>query len=249
MRQAIAEGGFEVHYQPVVDLATTDQRLRGAAALAASAARHDLAGRFIPVAEDTGLINELGEFVLQTRCAEAATWPEHVRIAVNVSPVQFRSQTLALNVATRSRVRTCAVAAGARDHRGRADADDEAALATLHTSCARSGVRIALDDFGHRLFLAELLHRFPFDKIKIDRSFVKNIGDEGASSAIIRRGEHRDRQQHDDDGRRASSRNGSASCCASSAARRCRVSCSAGGFRRRNRAADTGRARQGGSAA
>src|SRR5581483_10904792 len=98
---AIANGGFEVHYQPVIDL--QDNRIRGCEALLRW--RHPQRGTispadFIPVAEDTGLINELGQFVLDAACREAAKWPEHVRIAVNVSPVQFRSQTLALNVAS-----------------------------------------------------------------------------------------------------------------------------------------------------
>src|SRR5262249_25006469 len=101
LRQAISEGGFEVHYQPVVDL--RNDRISGCEALLRW--RHPLRGNispaeFIPLAEDTGLINELGDFVLQTACAEAARWPDHIRIAVNVSPVQFRSQTLALNVAS-----------------------------------------------------------------------------------------------------------------------------------------------------
>ena len=124
LRQAIGDDGFEVHYQPQVDL--RDDRISGCEALLRW--RHPQRGNispaeFIPVAEDTGLINELGEFVLKTACAEAAKWPDHIRIAVNVSPVQFRSQTLVLNVATAlAAFRTFGIAAGARDHRGRADA-------------------------------------------------------------------------------------------------------------------------------
>jgi diguanylate cyclase (GGDEF)-like protein/PAS domain S-box-containing protein len=186
LRQAIAGGGFEAYYQPVVDL--KDNTIRGCEALLRW--RHPQRGMispadFIPVAEDTGLINELGQFVLETACREAAKWPEHVRIAVNVSPVQFRSQTLALNVAA-------ALAASnvvpSRLELEITEAvlmrDDEAALTTLHQLRAL-GVRIALDDFGTGYSSLSYLHRFPFDKIKIDRSFVKNIGDEGASSAII----------------------------------------------------------------
>jgi diguanylate cyclase (GGDEF)-like protein len=186
LRQAIGEGGFEVHYQPVVDL--RDDRISGCEALLRW--RHPQRGNispaeFIPVAEDTGLINELGEFVLRTACAEAATWPDHIRIAVNVSPVQFRSQTLALNVAS------ALAASGLSASRLELEIteavlmrDDETALATLHQLRAL-GIRIALDDFGTGYSSLSYLHRFPFDKIKIDRSFVKNIGDEGASSAII----------------------------------------------------------------
>jgi diguanylate cyclase (GGDEF)-like protein/PAS domain S-box-containing protein len=186
LRQAIADGGFEVHYQPVIDL--KDNKISGCEALLRW--RHPQRGTispadFIPVAEDTGLINELGQFVLETACREAAKWPEHVRIAVNVSPVQFRNQTLALNVAT------ALAASGVAPSRLELEIteavlmrDDEAALAMLHQLRAL-GIRIALDDFGTGYSSLSYLHRFPFDKIKIDRSFVKNISDEGASSAII----------------------------------------------------------------
>jgi diguanylate cyclase (GGDEF)-like protein/PAS domain S-box-containing protein len=186
LRHAIAGGGFETYYQPVVDL--RDNKIRGCEALLRW--RHPQRGTispadFIPVAEDTGLINELGQFVLETACREAAKWPDDVRIAVNVSPVQFRGQTLALNVAT------ALAASGIAPSRLELEIteavlmrDDEAALAMLHQLRAL-GVKIALDDFGTGYSSLSYLHRFPFDKIKIDRSFVKNIGDEGASSAII----------------------------------------------------------------
>jgi diguanylate cyclase (GGDEF)-like protein/PAS domain S-box-containing protein len=186
LRHAIAAGGFETYYQPVVDL--RDNKIRGCEALLRW--RHPQRGTispadFIPVAEDTGLINELGQLVLETACREAAKWPDDVRIAVNVSPVQFRGQTLALNVAT------ALAASGIAPSRLELEIteavlmrDDEAALAMLHQLRAL-GVKIALDDFGTGYSSLSYLHRFPFDKIKIDRSFVKNIGDEGASSAII----------------------------------------------------------------
>src|SRR5262249_21441710 len=99
LRQAMADGGFELHYQPVVDLASGEV----SCCEALLRWRHPERGmvspaEFIPLAEDIGLINELGEWVLTTACAEAATWPEHVRLAVNVSPVQLKSQTLALRI-------------------------------------------------------------------------------------------------------------------------------------------------------
>ena len=186
LRQAIAGGGFEVHYQPVVGL--SDNAIKGSEALLRW--HHPQRGAispadFIPVAEDTGLINELGRFVLETACLEAAKWPDHVRIAVNVSPVQFRSRMLALNVAA---ALAAANLAPSRLELEITEAvlmrDDETALEILHQLRA-IGVRIALDDFGTGYSSLSYLHRFPFDKIKIDRTFVKNIGDEGASSAII----------------------------------------------------------------
>ncbi|MEA2910038.1 MAG: hypothetical protein QOJ15_2119, partial [Bradyrhizobium sp.] len=100
LRQALVDGGFEIHYQPLVDLGRNE--VTGCEALLRW--RHPERGmispaEFIPVAEDTGLINELGEWVLRTACAEAASWPDHIRLAVNVSPVQLKCQTIALKIA------------------------------------------------------------------------------------------------------------------------------------------------------
>ena len=100
LRTALAKGGFEIHYQPLVDLRSDE--VTGCEALLRW--RHPERGMvspadFIPVAEETGLIEEIGQWVLRTACAEAASWPAHVRIAVNVSPIQFKSETLSLKVA------------------------------------------------------------------------------------------------------------------------------------------------------
>jgi EAL domain-containing protein (putative c-di-GMP-specific phosphodiesterase class I) len=140
---------------------------------------------FIPIAEDTGLINEIGEWVLATACRDAATWPDDIRLAVNVSPVQFKSSTLALKI--------MAALAASNLPASRLELeiteavlirDDEAALAILHQLRA-IGVRIALDDFGTGYSSLSYLHRFPFDKIKIDRSFISDIGEPEDSSAIV----------------------------------------------------------------
>src|ERR1700744_4575077 len=101
LRQAIADGGLEVYYQPCVSL--QDNRITGCEALVRW--RHSergmvSPGEFIPSAEETGLINQRGEWVLTTACTEATTWPDDIRLAVNVSPVQFRSGTLALKILT-----------------------------------------------------------------------------------------------------------------------------------------------------
>src|SRR6201995_3620257 len=142
-------------------------------------------GEFIPVAEDTGLINELGDWVLRTACAEAATWPDHIRLAVNVSPVQLKSETLALRIAG------ALAASGLEPSRLEIEIteavlirDDEAALAILH-QLRDIGVRIALDDFGTGFSSLSYLKRFPFDKIKIDRCFVSDITEADGSSAIV----------------------------------------------------------------
>ena len=187
LRTALLEGGFEIHYQPLVDLRSNE--VTGCEALLRW--RHPVRGMispadFIPVAEETGLIEEIGQWVLRTACAEAATWPAHVRIAVNVSPIQFKSQTLSLKVAA-------ALAETGLDPR-RLEleiteavliADDDAALVALNGLRAL-GVHIALDDFGTGYSSLQYLQRFPFDKIKIDRSFVKEVTRNSSSSSIIR---------------------------------------------------------------
>ena len=187
LRAAVAEGAFEIHYQPLVDLGSN--AVTGCEALLRW--RHPRRGlvspaEFIPVAEETGLIEEIGDWVLRTACTEAASWPDHVRVAVNVSPVQFRSQTLSLKVAA-------ALAETGLDPR-RLEleiteavliADDDAALVALN-QLRELGVRIALDDFGTGYSSLSYLQRFPFDKIKIDRSFVKELTRGSGSSSIIK---------------------------------------------------------------
>ena len=181
------EGGFEVHYQPLISL--RDNHATGCEALLRW--RHPERGmispaEFIPVAEETGLITELGEWVLATACTEAATWPDHLKVAVNVSPVQFRNYSLPLKVAS--------VLASSRlsPHRLELEIteavlirDDEIALAILHQLRAL-GVRIALDDFGTGYSSLSYLQRFPFDKIKIDRCFVNDMVESEGSGAIVK---------------------------------------------------------------
>ncbi|QOZ26491.1 EAL domain-containing protein [Bradyrhizobium sp. CCBAU 51753] len=187
LRTALAEGGFELHYQPLVDLRSDE--VTGCEALLRW--RHPVRGmispaEFVPVAEETGLIEDIGQWVLRTACIEAAAWPAHVRVAVNVSPVQFKSETLSLKVAS-------ALAESGLDPR-RLEleiteavliADDDAALVTLGQLRAL-GVHIALDDFGTGYSSLQYLQRFPFDKIKIDRSFVKEVTRNSGSASIIR---------------------------------------------------------------
>ncbi len=191
LRQVIAdgryaEGGFEIHYQPVVNL--RDNEISGCEALLRW--RHPARGmispaEFIPVAEDSGLISQLGEWVLTKACAEAAAWPKNIKLAVNVSPVQFRNHAFALKVAS-----TLAESGlpASRLELEITEAvlirDDEVALAILHQLRA-IGVRVALDDFGTGYSSLSYLQRFPFDKIKIDRSFVNDIVESDGSCAII----------------------------------------------------------------
>ena len=186
LRQAIAYGGLDIVYQPLVSLG--DSRVTGCEALLRW--RHPLRGmispaEFIPVAEDTGMINELGDWVLNKACSEAVSWPDDVRVAVNVSPVQFRSPTFSLKVAK------ALANSGLPARRLELEIteavlirDDDAALAMLY-HLRGLGVRIALDDFGTGYSSLSYLQRFPFDKIKIDRCFIKDVAEPDGSACIV----------------------------------------------------------------
>jgi diguanylate cyclase (GGDEF)-like protein/PAS domain S-box-containing protein len=187
LRQAIADQALEVYYQPCISL--SDNTITGCEALVRW--RHPERGmvspaEFIPIAEETGLINELGEWVLETACAEATNWPDDIRLAVNVSPVQFRSGTLALKIV--AALAESGLAAGRLEleiTEAVLIRDDDAALAILH-QLRGIGVRIALDDFGTGYSSLSYLQRFPFDKIKIDRCFVSDIAEANGSACIVR---------------------------------------------------------------
>jgi diguanylate cyclase (GGDEF)-like protein len=186
LRQAIARNELEVYYQPCVSL--QDGRITVCEALVRwhHPERGMVSpGEFIPIAEETGLINEIGEWVLSTACADAATWPNGIRLAVNVSPVQFKSGTLAL------RITAALAASGLPASRLELEIteavlirDDDTALEILHQLRA-IGVRIALDDFGTGYSSLSYLQRFPFDKIKIDRAFVEDLAEGDGSSSIV----------------------------------------------------------------
>ena len=176
LRAAFSNGEFELHYQPLVDIAAN--RISGFESLLRW--RHPQKGmispaEFIPVAEDIGLIVALGEWVLREACAEAMKWPADVKVAVNLSPVQFRSRNLVQAVIS------ALAHSGLPARRLELEitesvflAETEANLAILH-QLRELGVRIALDDFGTGYSSLSYLQRFPFDKIKIDRSFVKEV--------------------------------------------------------------------------
>jgi diguanylate cyclase (GGDEF)-like protein len=186
LRQAISGGELEVYYQPCLSLQSNE--ITGCEALVRW--RHRERGmispaEFIPIAEETGLINQLGEWVLSTACKAAAAWPDDIKLAVNVSPVQFKSGTLAL------KIMAALAASGLPANRLELEIteavlirDDETALAILHQLRA-IGVHIALDDFGTGYSSLSYLQRFPFDKIKIDRCFVNDIAELGGGSSSI----------------------------------------------------------------
>jgi diguanylate cyclase (GGDEF)-like protein len=187
LRQALVAGQFELYYQPIVSLVGNE--ITGVEALIRW--HHPEQGtlepgKFIPLAEEIGFIVPLGEWVLKTACATAVQWPSDVRLTVNLSPVQFRSPGLVRTVA--NALATSGLPA-ARLELEITEAmlmeDTETTLATLFR--LRSlGVTIAMDDFGTGYSSLSYLQSFPFDRIKIDRSFIKDIGEHAGSLNIVR---------------------------------------------------------------
>jgi diguanylate cyclase (GGDEF)-like protein len=186
LKSALANGEFELFYQPIMDLQCDEIRAFEALVRWRHPTRGLVSpGEFIPIAEETGLIGPLGEWVLTTACAEAVNWPRHVSVAVNVSPMQFRDRTMGLMVASVLAASglaarqleleiTEAVLMRETDH----------TLSTLH-QLRDLGVRFAMDDFGTGFSSLSYLRMFRFDKIKIDRSFIKDIAETEDASAIV----------------------------------------------------------------
>jgi diguanylate cyclase (GGDEF)-like protein len=187
LREALTSGQFELFYQPLV--AVTTRSASGFEALLRW--RHPKKGliapsAFIPLAEETGLIVPIGEWVLRQACATAKGWPNHVRVAVNLSPVQFADRKIVHVVA--AALCDSGLDAGRLELEITETAileDTEATLAILHELRAL-GVQIALDDFGTGFSSLSYLRRFPFDRIKIDQSFVRELGKQRDCGAIVR---------------------------------------------------------------
>ena len=187
LRKALAVGEFEVHYQPIVNLG--DNHITGCEALIRW--NHPERGmispaEFIPIAEEIGLIVPIGEWVLRTACADAVQWPESTKVAVNLSPIQVMNQNLVPMV-----ISTLA-ASGLPANRLEVEITEsvlmqntDATLAALHR-LREIGVSISMDDFGTGYSSLSYLHKFPFDKIKIDRSFISGLPESADSVAIVR---------------------------------------------------------------
>ena len=187
LREALHSGQFRLNYQPIFDL--KNDRIGGFEALLRW--EHPIRGNiqpieFIPVAEDTGLIVSIGEWVIQEACRQAIAWPDHVRVAVNVSPLQFRNSGFS-NVIFQALSRS-----GLAPNRLEVEItesvflDGEESVVTLLHRLRNMGVRVALDDFGTGYSSLSYLRSFPFDKIKIDKSFVNSIASDPTASAIVR---------------------------------------------------------------
>jgi len=190
LRAGLANREFELFYQPLFDL--NENRVCGFEALLrwSPTAGHVAPCDFIPVAEDTGLIVPIGEWVLAQACDEAATWPTDIKIAVNVSPVQFRSPFLVLIVQEAlARSGLSAARLELEITESALMADGDATLTTLH-QLRELGVGISMDDFGTGFSSLSSLHSFPFNKIKIDQSFVRDLtatdGSGNNAQAIVR---------------------------------------------------------------
>ena len=187
LRHALGSGQFEVYYQPLIDLKA--EAVAGFEALLRW--HHPERGlippdQFIPLAEEIGAIVPIGEWVLREACIAAAAWPAALSISVNLSPVQFKSRDLVATVT--AALRDAGLASGRLELEITETVmlhDTAATLATLH-ELRRIGVRLAMDDFGTGYSSLSYLRRFPFDRIKIDQSFVRELGKQSDCGAIIR---------------------------------------------------------------
>jgi EAL domain-containing protein (putative c-di-GMP-specific phosphodiesterase class I) len=186
LRQAIVKGELEVHYQPIVGV--LGQKLNGAEALLRW--RHPQQGlimpeKFVPVAEATGLVIAIGEWTLRTACEQVKAWPgQHV--AINLSPVQFKHRELVDTV--RQILKDTQLDPNRLELEITESVllyDTKAALEVLN-ALKRIGVSIAMDDFGTGYSSLAYLNGFPFDKIKIDKSFITDLNRTGKSNAIVK---------------------------------------------------------------
>ena len=187
LRKAIVNGEFELYYQPIVDVKTTQITSCEALIRWHHPERGMIApAEFISIAEETGLIVPLGEWVIRQACAEAVRWPKHVTVAVNLSPAQFKSRNLLPTII--GALATSGLPAGRLELEITELVlleDNDGAFAVLH-QLRELGIRIAMDDFGTGYSSLGYLRRFPFDKIKIDQSFIRELPKKEDSIAIIR---------------------------------------------------------------
>jgi diguanylate cyclase (GGDEF)-like protein len=186
LRQALANNQFALHYQPLVNLQTNEIT----AFEALLRWNHPVKGLispadFVPIAEETGLIVSIGEWVLRTACKETANWPDNVKVAVNLSPAQLKSKNLM------PMVMSALADGGMQANRLQLEITETllmqntfATLATLH-QLRKLGVQIAMDDFGTGYSSLSYLRSFPFDKIKIDSSFIQDLSKGAEPRAIV----------------------------------------------------------------
>ncbi|HET9629958.1 MAG TPA: EAL domain-containing protein [Novosphingobium sp.] len=186
LRDALVAGGLQLFYQPVVH--TASEKIAGFEALLRW--KHPARGwlspaKFVPIAEDAGIIAQIGEWALRTACQDLARWPDEVRVAVNVSPLQFA------NPALPAIVTSALAAAGVSPERLELEItesvflNDDEGTDAMFAALKRLGVRLALDDFGTGYSSLGYLKKAPFDKIKIDQSFVRGACEKGSCNGAI----------------------------------------------------------------
>jgi diguanylate cyclase (GGDEF)-like protein len=187
LRTALAEGAFEMHYQPLVDLRTNTIAVFEALLRWNHPERGSVSPEeFISVAEETGLIVALGEWALRQACAEAATWPLDARVAVNLSPAQFKSGNIVASVIS------ALSSSGLAPSRLELEITEAVLLERTDSNLdilrqlRHLGVKISLDDFGTGYSSLSYLRSFEFDKIKIDRSFIRDLSHQEEARAIVR---------------------------------------------------------------
>lgn len=187
LHDAIRNGELELYFQPL--FALSENRVTAFEALIRW--NHPRRGlvppdQFIPLAEDTGLIIPIGDWVIREACRVATTWPNHIRVAVNISPVQFRSNRL------NAVVIQALTGSGLEPNRLELEITESLFINDIQNtleslqSLRSMGVRIALDDFGTGYSSLSYLRKFPFDKIKIDRTFIEDLMAKDGATAIIR---------------------------------------------------------------
>ena len=186
LRRALAQRGFELHYQPLVNLQSDSVTAFEALLRWPHPEREWISpADFIPLAEETGLIVPLGDWVLRQACRDAATWSPDIKVAVNLSPIQFKAGDLVQSVAD------ALTESGLAPQRLELEITESVLLDKTETSIAvlhrlrELGVAISLDDFGTGYSSLSYLRNFPFDKIKIDQSFVSHMAREHQSGAIV----------------------------------------------------------------
>jgi len=187
LRNALEKDQFELHFQPLVNLSTNE--ICGFEALARW--RHPEKGlitpdAFIPIAEECGLITQIGAWTLRQACMIAAPWPSNLKVAVNVSPVQLRDANLMQHVVRAIAASGIAPGRLELELTETACLNDDASMLNILHQIRNMGVRIATDDFGIGYSSLSLLQKFPFDKIKIDRTFVQEMSKSASSLSIVR---------------------------------------------------------------
>ncbi|MBK5265482.1 MAG: EAL domain-containing protein [Alphaproteobacteria bacterium] len=186
LREALANGGLHLGYQPVVCAAT--EQISGFEALLrwTHPIRGDISpALFIPIAEEAGLIMQIGEWALRTACHEVASWPGDVRVAVNVSPIQFANPSLPALVMSALASAQLAPERLELEITESVFLNDSADTDAMFANLKRLGVRLVLDDFGTGYSSLGYLKKAPFDKIKIDQSFVRGAAIAGNRNAAI----------------------------------------------------------------